>query len=180
MTHSTLRFAHISHAALLILAMMPATARGQDRPYPSQLLTLDPRGFATGRITAETEFCDDHASVDGWSFGCNVTAGLSVSGTAHNRAADSRASRHHADVDGVLRVRFTRFTGGWFGLRTGLTYADRHGLRPSLGVESGLSFLITRRYYLGASIGAKKVFLLDAASDLRYNPAIRFAAGFAF
>ena len=65
-------------------------------------------------------------------------------------------------------------------MRTGLTYADRYGIRPSLGVDTGLSRVVVRRIYVGASVGAKKVFFLDDASDLRYNPSLRFAAGFTF
>lgn len=43
-----------------------------------------------------------------------------------------------------------------------------------------MSWLIARRIYAGASVGAKKVFLLDDDSDLRYNPSFRVAAGYAF
>lgn len=50
----------------------------------------------------------------------------------------------------------------------------------SVGVETGVSWLIARRFYLGASIGAKTVFALDDDSDLRYNPSLRLAAGYAF
>lgn len=180
MTHSTLRFAHVALAALLTVTLLPRAAQAEERPYPKQLLTIDPGGLSRGRVGADVELCasyDPDAEV--WS-GCYVTAGLSVSGTAHNRTDDSRASRHHADVDGVLRIRPERFSGGWIGLRTGLTYADRYGVRPSLGAETGISWLISRRYYVGASVGVKKVFLLEDASDLRYNPALRVAAGFAF
>ena len=61
-----------------------------------------------------------------------------------------------------------------------MTYADRYGARPSLGIEFGVSRLFTGRVYAGASVGARKVFLLDDASDLRYNPAFRLATGVAF
>ena len=180
MTHSTLRFAHVALAALIALTLLPGAAQAQERPYPKQLLTIDPSGFSRGRVGADVELCasyDPNAEV--W-FGCNVTAGLSVSGAAHNRASDSRAARHHADVDGVLRIRPERLSGGWIGIRTGLTYADRFGVRPSLGAETGISWLISRRYYVGSSVGVKKVFFLDDASDLRYNPSLRLSLGFAF
>lgn len=180
MTHSTPRSVPLALATLFILTLLPAPAHSQDRRYPSQLLTVDPYGFAMGRVTADAEFCDSKPSVDGWSFGCHVTAGLSVSGAAHHRPADSSASRHHADVDAVLRIRPQRLSGGWVGFRTGLTYADRHGLRPSVGAETGLSWLIDRRLYLGASVAVRTVFLLDDASDLGYNPTFRLATGFAF
>lgn len=166
--------------ALLALSWLPVTAHAQERPYPMQLVTFDPLGFATGRVAADVEFCDKRDPGDELWFGCEVTAGLSVSGTAHNRTADSRASRHHADVDGVLRIRPERFSGGWIGFRTGVTYADRYGVRPSLGAETGISWLIKRPFYVGASVGVKKVFFLEDASDLRYNPSLRLAAGFAF
>lgn len=180
MTHSTLRLTAFSLAAPFALALRPGASFAQEPAYPMQLLTFDPRGFATGRVGADVEFCDERQPDQDLWFGCNFTAGVSVAGTAHDRPAGSRASRHHADVDGVLRIRPKRFSGVWVGLRTGLTYADRHGIRPGVGAEAGLSWLIRRRYYVGSSVGAKKVFFLDDASDLRDNPSLRFAAGVAF
>lgn len=95
-------------------------------------------------------------------------------------APGSKASKHHADTEGFIRLRSHGLSGWWLGLRTGLTFADRYGVRPSLGIDTGVSWLIARRIYAGASVGAKKVFLLDDDSDLRYNPSFRVAAGYAF
>lgn len=164
-------------AVLLMTATAPALA--QSRSAPAGQVSIDPYGFARRRLTADAEFCGGELS--GSPLGCSLPVGLSGTVERHQRSAGSRASRHHVDLDGFLRLRSRRdFSGWWVGFRTGLTYAGRYGIRPSLGTEAGLSRQIGRRVYAGASVGVKKVFFLDDASDLRYNPATRISLGFVF
>lgn len=156
------------------------SALAQGTPEPSFVLSFDPYGVPNQRLTTDAEFCGN-GELSGSPLGCSLPVGLSGTVERHRRSAGSRASRHHVDLDGFLRLRSRRdFSGWWVGFRTGLTYADRYGIRPSLGTEAGLSRQIGRRVYAGASVGVKKVFFLDDASDLRYNPALRLAAGIVF
>lgn len=179
MTHSTLLALHLSRAALLLLATLPGVGFAQAPQTPAGLVSVDPYGLTNHRLTMDAEFCGGELS--GTPLACALTAGLSGSIERHTRPPSSRAARHHADLDGFFRFRSHQsLTGWWLGLRTGVTYADRHGIRPGVGAEAGLSWLINRRFYAGASVGARKVFLLNHDVGLDLNPSVRFAAGFAF
>ena len=166
-------------AAILVLALLPGVGFAQTPPTPAGSVSIDPYGLAHDRLTVDVEFCG-HGELSGTPLGCGFNAGLAATIERHPRAAGSTASRHHVDAEGLIRLRSHGLGGWWIGMRTGLTYADRYGIRPSLGVDTGLSRVVVRRIYVGASVGAKKVFFLDDASDLRYNPSLRFAAGVAF
>ena len=170
-----------SVAAFVVCCALPSTLTAQDVPGRWHVVSIDPFGLANHRLTAEAEFCDRPAPENELWFGCGLTTGLAATIERHPRPYASRASKHHVDAEGFIRFGDrTRLTGWWLGLRTGLTFADRYGVRPSLGIETGVSWLVARRIYAGASVGAKKVFLLDDDSDLRDNPSFRVAAGYAF
>ena len=167
-------------AAFVTCCGVPNPVRAQDRSRPTHLIAVDPYGLANQRLTAEAEFCDRPAPEKELAFGCGLTAGLAATIERHPRPYGSKASKHHADAEGFIRLRPDGLSGWWVGLRTGLTFTDRYGVGPSLGVETGVSWLIARRIYAGASMGAKTVFALDDDADLRYNPSFRVAAGYAF
>ena len=174
---STHRRVALVATVLLMTATAPALA--QSRSTPAGEVSIDPSGLGQRRLTVDAEFCGGELS--GTPLGCGLPVGLSGTVERHRRSADSRASRYHVDLDGFLRLRSRRdFSGWWVGFRTGLTYADRYGIRPSLGTEAGLSRQIGRHVYAGASVGVKKVFFLDDASDLCFNPATRLSLGFVF
>lgn len=178
MTHSTLR-SLLWVTALVASCVTPSAAAAQGRSHPKRVVSIDPSGMVNRRLTAEAEFCS-RPGPDA-ALGCLISAGLATTVERHPRLEGSKAARQHVDAEGFIRLGDREYlTGWWIGLRTALTYADRYGVRPSLGAETGLSRLISRRYYAGASVGVKKVFFLDDASDLRYNPTLRLAAGFAF
>lgn len=179
MMNSTFRSA-LCVAAIVVCCALPATVTAQDSSGPWRVASIDPYGVANQRLTAEAEFCDRPAPEKELAFGCGLTAGLAATVERHPRPDGSKASKHHADAEGFIRLRPDGLNGWWVGLRTGLTFADRNGVGPSLGVETGVSWLIARRVYVGASMGAKTVFALDDDSDLRYNPSFRVAAGYAF
>ncbi len=177
--NSTLRFVLLV-PALVASCALPTSVSAQHKSGPWHVVSIDPYGLANQRLTAEAEFCDKPGGAE-WEFGCSATAGLATTIERHRRTAGSAASRHHVDAEGFVRFgNRERLRGWWLGLRTGLTFADRYGLRPNVGVETGMSWLIARRLYVGTSVGAKKVFLLDDDADLRYNPSLRIAAGYAF
>ena len=145
------------------------------------MVSIDPYGLANHRLTAEAEFCDEPTPGEDVWLGCSGTAGLAATIERHPRSASSKASKHHVDVEGFVRLGSRwKLTGWWVGLRTGLTFVERYGGGPSVGVDTGMSWLIARRLYVGTSVGAKKVFALDDDSDLRDNPSLRVAAGYAF
>ena len=164
---------------VLTFSAVPNPALAQGRSRPTHLISVDPYGLANHRLTAEAEFCG-HGELSGTSLGCGLNVGLAATVEQHPRPAGSKASKHHADAEGFIRLRSHGLSGWWLGLRTGLTFADRYGVGPSLGVDTGMSWLISRRIYVGTSVGAKTVFALDNDSDLRYNPSFRVAAGYAF
>lgn len=178
MMNSTFRFV-LPVAAFLVCCALPSTLTTQDEPGRWHVVSIDPYGLASHRLTAEAEFCG-HGELSGASLGCGLNVGVAATIERHPRPAGSKASKHHADAEGFIRLRSHGLSGWWLGLRTGLTFADRYGVGPSLGVETGVSWLIARRLYVGTSVGAKTVFALDDDSDLRYNPSLRVAAGYAF
>lgn len=180
MTHSTVRFAHLLLAALVTSALLPRAVYGQESESPAYLLTVDPSGIVTGRVAADAELCDQKDPGEFWYFGCALTMGLSVTGLTGHQATDPGRPRHRGDVDGVLRIRPDEFSGFWVGLRAGLTFVNDFEAAPNVGAEFGGSRMLGRNLYLGASIGAKKAFLLNHDVGLDLNPSIRFAAGFAF
>ncbi len=178
MMHSTFRSV-LCVAALVTGCAIPSSATAQGNSQPQNVVSVDPYGLANRRLTAEAEFCS-RPGPDA-AIGCLISAGLSTTIERHPRPEGSKAARQHVDAEGFVRVGDREhLTGWWVGLRTGLTFADRYGVRPSLGIETGVSWLIARRIYTGASVGAKKVLLLNDDSDLRYNPSFRVAAGYAF
>lgn len=178
MLNSTFRFVLLL-PALVAYCALPNPVRAQDRSRPTHLIAVDPYGLASHRLTAEAELCG-HGELSGASLGCGLNVGVAATIERHPRPAGSKASKHHADAEGFIRLRSHGLSGWWLGLRTGLTFAERYGVGPSLGVDTGVSWLIARRLYVGTSLGAKKVFALDDDSDLRYNPSLRVAAGYAF
>jgi hypothetical protein len=178
MMHSTFRSAPLV-SAFVVCCALPSTLTAQVKSRPAAVVTIDPYGVANQRLTAEAEFCG-HGELSGSSLGCGLDVGLAATIERHPRPAGSKASKHHADAEGFIRLRSHGLTGWWLGLRTGLTFADRYGVGPSLGVETGMSWLMARRLYIGGSVGAKKVFALDDDSALHYNPAFRLATGIAF
>lgn len=177
--NSTMRCAVFLVGSFVSCCAFPAVATGQHSAKPTHLVSVDPHGLANQRVTADAEFCG-HGELSGSSLGCGLNAGLTATFQRHPRSDGSRASKHHADAEGFVRLRSHGLSGWWLGLRTGLTYADRYGVGPSVGVETGVSWLMARRLYIGASVGAKKVFALDDGSDLHYNPSFRLATGIAF
>jgi hypothetical protein len=83
-------------------------------------------------------------------------------------------------VEGVFRLRFAELNGAFVGLRTGLMFAAPFAAAPSLGLEVGASSLIAHRLYVGASVGARKVFLLRHGLRPDAGPSFRLVAGVAF
>lgn len=180
MTHSTLRFVHLLLAALCTSALLPRTVYGQEPASPSYLLTMDPSALVTGKVAADAELCDQKDPGEFWYFRCALTLGLSVTAVTGHQATEPGRPRHRGDVDAVFRVRPDEFNGFWAGLRAGLTFVDDFITAPNVGAEFGGSRMFGRNLYLGASIGAKKAFLLNHDVGLDLNPSVRFAAGFAF
>jgi len=180
MMNSTFRSA-LCAAACVNLCVFPVTLAAQDLSGPWRVISIDPYGLASQRLTAEAEFCTVPDPGDDVWLGCNLSAGLAATFERHPRPAGSKAAKQHVDTEGFVRLgKRWKLTGWWVGFRTGLTFVERYGGGPSLGVETGMSWLLARRLYAGASVGAKTVFALDDDSDLRYNPTFRVAAGYAF
>jgi hypothetical protein len=180
MMNSTFRSA-LALTAFATICALPTAVAAQGTSQPMRVVSIDPYGLANQRLTAEAEFCDGPTPEGDLWFGCGLTAGFAATIERHPRPAGSKAARYHVDAEGLVRFGSRwKLTGWWVGLRTGLTFADRYGVGPSLGVDTGVSWLIARRLYVGASVGAKTVFAFDNDSDLRYNPSFRVATGYAF
>jgi hypothetical protein len=177
MMNSTLRSA-LCLAAFATICALPAAVAAQDLSGPWRVVSVDPYGLATRRLTAEAEFCN--RGEPDVTVGCRLTTGVTASLQRHPRSDGSTTSTPHADLEGFIRVRDGGLSGPWAGVRTGLAFAEHHGLRLSLGVEAGVSRLIARRIYAGASVGAKRIILPYWSSDLRNNPSFRVAAGYVF
>lgn len=158
--------------------VFPAALAAQVTSTPQHVISIDAYGLANRRLTAEAEFCGRSGS--DVSSDCRLTAGVTATFQSHPRPDGSTASKPHVDVEGFVRVRDSGLTGPWVGLRTGVTFAERHGFALSLGVEAGVSRLIAQRIYAGASVGVRRGIVPYQISGLRSNPAFRVAVGYAF
>ena len=165
--------------ALIVLTVMPSAVAeaGQRASRPEHLVAVDARGLTEQRFTGEFEVCGGYGP--DMPLGCTFTAGLTATVGRHPRSEHPDAARTHAGFEGFVRLRIPDLTGWSLGLRTGL-YADRNGIRPLVGVETGVSWLVARRLYAGASVGARKVFYRDEATTPRLSPVVRVNLGIAY
>ena len=164
--------------ALLVLTAMPSAVpeAGQRASRPEHLVAVDARGLTQQQFTGEYEVCGgDNPDIP---IGCTFTAGLTATAGRHPRSELPDAARTHARLEGFVRMRIPDLTGWSLGLRTGL-YADRNGIRPTVGVETGVSWLVARRLSAGASIGATKVLYRDEATTPSLSPVARINLGIA-
>jgi len=140
-------------------------------------LAVDVRGLTEQRLTGEYEVCSGRGP--DIPIGCTLTAGVTATVGRHPQSDQPDAARTHFGLEGFVRMRIVELTGWSLGLRTGL-YADRHGIRPTVGVETGVSWLVARRVYAGASIGARKVFYREESTGIRLSPVVRMNIGIAY
>ncbi|MCC6990357.1 MAG: hypothetical protein IT181_15230 [Acidobacteria bacterium] len=172
----------LRHATLVTILVLNAVSSrvseaGQRASRPEHLVAVDVRGLTEQRFTGEFEVCGGYGP--DMPLGCTFTAGLTATVGRHPRSEHPDAARTHAGFEGFVRLRIPDLTGWSLGLRTGL-YADRNGIRPLVGVETGVSWLVARRLYAGASVGARKVFYRDEATTPRLSPVVRVNLGIAY
>lgn len=171
----------LRHATLVTILVLNTASHvseaGQRASRPEHLVAIDVRGLTEQRFTGEYEICGGYNP--DIPIGCTFTAGLTATVGRHARSEPPDAARTHAGVDGFIRMRIPDLTGWSLGLRTGL-YADRNGIRPLVGVETGVSWLVARRVYAGASMGARKVFYREEATTPRLTPVVRLDLGIAY
>ncbi len=170
---------HATLVTILVLNTIPShvSEAGQRASGPEHVVAVDARGLMNQRLTGEYEVCGGYNP--DIPLGCTFTAGLTATVGRHPRSEAPDAARSHAGLEGFVRLRIPDLTGWSLGLRTGL-YADRNGVRPLVGVETGVSWLLARRVYAGASIGARKVFYRDEATTPRLTPVARLNLGVAY
>ncbi len=169
---------HATLAALLVLSAAPSDlSEAGQRTRPGHLVAVDARGLTEQRLTGEYEVCSGRGP--DIPIGCTLTFGVTATVGRHPQSDQPDAARTHAGFEGFVRMRIVELTGWSLGLRTAL-YADRNGIRPSVGVETGVSWLLARRIYAGASIGARKVFSRNDATTPRLTPVVRLNLGIAY
>src|SRR5688500_3299895 len=169
------------------LCATPANAQTVDIPVQSNVLAINPFGFLFQWYNIEYERA--FSSTASWSVGVgNISIG--------DDDDDEEIDYTSADV----RLRYypsaeapTKFAAGIsFGYsrvteddRRDGTLVEREFDAVSVGLDLGYSWLLgrTRQFFIGAGIGAKRVFPIgdDGDDDKTYGyPTVRLSMGYAF
>ena len=180
---------HLLSVAAVIGALLTTSLRAQavDVPVQSNVASINPFGFVFAWYSAEYE----HAF--------NATASWAVS-AGYIGIGDEDNEKDFTSAE--LKFRYypaavapSRFSVGITTGYAGVTDEDvPEGGGPveekeydalSLGFELGYSWLMgrTRQFYIGTSIGAKRLFLLgdnDEENETFGYPTIRLGIGYAF